>query len=61
MPGGKPAGVRCGNLDDGNLCSLYGTGEYPAVCGNFMPSEEMCGETNGHAMVYLENLEKLTE
>jgi Fe-S-cluster containining protein len=61
MPRGKPAGARCRNLNVDNLCSIYGTREYPAVCENFKPSEEMCGDRNEQAMAYLENLEKLTK
>jgi len=61
MPNGKPAGDRCINLNDENLCSLHRKGEYPSVCGNFMPSMEMCGERNEHAMEYLKNLEAMTK
>ena len=35
MPNGKPAGVRCVQLDDDNLCKLFGTPQRPAVCGDF--------------------------
>jgi len=60
MPGGKPAGVRCLNLDDTNRCRIHGTEHYPRVCKSFSPSPEMCGSTNDHADSYLRELEELT-
>lgn len=61
MSKGKPAGVRCANLTAENFCSVHGTALYPAVCRNFKPSREMCGDTNGHAVRYLTELEELTK
>jgi len=43
MPQGKPAGVRCVQLDDGNLCRIFGLATRPAVCGGLTASPEMCG------------------
>jgi hypothetical protein len=60
MPGGKPAGVRCVQLDEGNLCRLFGSPERPAVCARLRPSVEMCGETAGQALAYLAALERTT-
>lgn len=60
MPEGKPAGIRCRNLDGNNLCRIYGTEHYPKVCHDFKPDLEMCGETNEHAKAFLELLEKET-
>jgi hypothetical protein len=60
MPHGKPAGVRCVQLTDDNLCQLFGLPERPAVCVGLRPSAEMCRETAEEAMVYLSNLEILT-
>lgn len=60
MPNGKPAGIRCCNLDENNLCSIYGKENYPKVCFNFKPDIEMCGDSNEHAKTYLEMLEKET-
>jgi len=60
MPGGKPAGVRCVQLTDDNLCRLFGMPERPPVCIALRPSIEMCGETREEAMAYLERLEQLT-
>ena len=63
MPGGKPAGVRCVQLDDANRCRLFGQPERPPVCGQLMPSLEMCGaheDAGVHALLYLARLETLT-
>ena len=60
MPNGKPAGVRCVQLTDDNLCRLFGLPERPAVCVGLRPSAEMCRETAEKAMVYLSELEILT-
>ncbi len=45
MPNGKPAGVRCVQLDEDNRCRVFGKPERPAFCGGLQPSEEMCGTT----------------
>jgi hypothetical protein len=60
MPDGKPAGVRCVQLTDDNLCKLFGLPERPAVCAGLKPSAEMCGETREEALIYLAELELLT-
>jgi len=60
MPDGKPAGVRCVQLSEGNLCKLFGRPERPAVCVGLRPSAEMCGASAGEAIVYLSELELLT-
>jgi len=61
MPHGKPAGIRCINLDCDNWCTMYATEQYPPVCRNFKSSYEMCGETKEHAETYLKRLEELTK
>ena len=60
MPHGKPAGVRCVQLDAANHCRLFGRPERPAVCGGLRPQAEMCGDSAGHAMQWLARLERLT-
>jgi hypothetical protein len=60
MPEGKPAGVRCVQLTDGNLCRLFGDPRRPAVCSGLRPSVEMCGDSNAAALVYLTLLEERT-
>lgn len=60
MPDGKPAGVRCVQLDDDDACRLFDDPRRPSVCASLMPSGEMCGEHREAAMAYLERLERLT-
>lgn len=60
MPDGKPAGVRCVQLDERNLCRLFGDARRPQVCGGLQPSLEMCGDTREQAMVFLMRLERET-
>ena len=60
MPGGKPAGVRCVQLSDENLCRLFGQPERPAFCASLSPSIEMCGDSAEHAYAYLIDLEYAT-
>ena len=69
MPNGKPAGVRCIQLDTDNRCKIFGRPERPLVCGQLGASHEMCGSVsetgnwvaaNAHAMHYLSQLEVLT-
>ena len=60
MIGGKPAGVRCIHLDLELRCALFGLEERPACCGGLQPSDEMCGETQAHALGWLAALEIAT-
>ncbi|MCA0456240.1 MAG: YkgJ family cysteine cluster protein [Chloroflexi bacterium] len=60
MPNGKPAGVRCVQLTDDNLCKVFGMPERPAVCNRLRPSAEMCGTSTEEALIYLNELEILT-
>jgi hypothetical protein len=60
MPHGKPAGMRCIQLDEHNRCRLFGRPERPAVCGGLQPQAEMCGTSGRHALLYLARLERLT-
>ncbi|RJG05138.1 YkgJ family cysteine cluster protein [Noviherbaspirillum cavernae] len=60
MPSGKPAGVRCVQLDETNRCRIFGKPERPAVCGSLQPSQEMCGDSREHALHYLLRLDELT-
>ncbi|HHU49851.1 MAG: YkgJ family cysteine cluster protein [Caldicoprobacterales bacterium] len=60
MPNGKPAGVRCIQLNEDNMCNLYGRKNRPAVCNSFQPSEEMCGQSAQEAYAYLSRLEEQT-
>ena len=60
MPSGKPAGVRCVQLTEGNLCLLFGDPRRPAFCVGLRPSAEMCGDSAEAAMGYLTLLEERT-
>ena len=60
MPNGKPAGVRCVQLDEAMRCRLFGRPERPAVCSGLQPSQEMCGTTATAAWEHLVRLERAT-
>lgn len=60
MPHGKPAGVRCIQLDPQNLCRIFGHPERPKVCASLQPEPQMCGNSRAAALSYLTELEKLT-
>lgn len=60
MPGGKPAGVRCVNLDAAGLCRLWGGPDYPAVCRGFRPMPDVCGDDAGQALALIAALERAT-
>ncbi len=61
MPQGKPAGVRCANLTDDNLCQLWGKPERPAFCNSLRPEAQMCGASREEALHYLTVLELATK
>ncbi len=66
MPNGKPAGVRCAQLSEGNQCLIFGDPQRPAVCSGLKASAEMCGldanveRTRVHAIKFLDALERAT-
>jgi hypothetical protein len=60
MPEGKPAGVRCVQLDEANSCRIFADPRRPAVCASLEPSHEMCGETREFALYFLNGLEAAT-
>lgn len=60
MPHGKSAGTRCVQLDENNLCKLFGKPERPAVCHQFKACRDVCGKTNQDALDNLTLLESLT-
>jgi uncharacterized protein len=60
MPGGKPAGVPCIQLDHELRCKLFGRPERPSFCIGLQPSPEMCGEAREQAIVWLTSLELAT-
>jgi uncharacterized protein len=60
MPDGKPAGVRCVQLGDDNLCRIFGRPERPQVCSDFQAEPQFCGETTEQALHLITELELLT-
>ncbi|MFW6346186.1 MAG: YkgJ family cysteine cluster protein [Halomonas sp.] len=60
MPDGKPAGVRCVQLDEHNLCRLFGDPRRPALCARFGFDAELCGETRDQALERIAALEVAT-
>jgi hypothetical protein len=60
MPDGKPAGVRCVQLDDEERCRIFADPARPVVCASLKPSPSMCGENRAQALAYLDRLEALT-
>jgi Fe-S-cluster containining protein len=57
MPNGKPAGVRCFNLSDDNLCKIFGDPERPQLCDDFKAGLDVCGKMREEALVLIERLE----
>ncbi len=60
MPNGKPAGVRCIQLNEQNLCKLFGQPERPKVCHQFKACPIICGKTNQEAFDNITELEAIT-
>jgi Fe-S-cluster containining protein len=60
MPNGKPAGIRCIQLNNNNECTLFGNENRPIVCLSLQPSLSMCGQSNEDAFNNLIELEQLT-
>ena len=60
MPGGKPAGLPCPQLDAQRRCRLYGRPERPAVCASLQPEPAMCGHSAADALAWLARLEDAT-
>lgn len=61
MPHGKPAFVRCVQLDDENQCLLFAKPERPSVCVTLQPQLEMCGKSNSDAFHILQEMELRTK
>lgn len=57
MPAGKKAGERCVQLDEGNLCRLFGQPERPRVCADFGAEDWICGTSNAQAIKIISDLE----
>ena len=61
MPEGKPAGVRCIQLDVMNACMLFGLSSRPAVCLGFTAERDMCSNGPVEALRWLTVLEQATK
>lgn len=57
---GKPAGVRCVQLSDANLCMIFGQPERPEVCARLRPEPAMCGSSHAEAIDNIAALEAAT-
>ncbi len=61
MPEGKPAGVRCVNLEpESYRCRLWGLPEYPQACQRFAPEPPVCGSSREEALELITLLERST-
>lgn len=60
MPHGKPAGMRCVQLDDQQRCRIFGHPDRPTVCASLRPHPAMCGDSREQAHAILARLEQLT-
>ncbi len=60
MPRGKPAGVRCVQLDEDQRCRLFGQPTRPAVCAALRPAPELCGHDQGDALRRIAWMERAT-
>tara|TARA_B100000768_G_scaffold169515_1_gene175174 strand:+ start:31 stop:279 length:249 start_codon:yes stop_codon:yes gene_type:complete len=58
-PNGKPAGVRCKNMNNNNVCDIYNTDEYPKVCQKYEAEKEFCGDTFEESEKILKQIMKL--
>ncbi|MEH6451925.1 MAG: YkgJ family cysteine cluster protein [Psychromonas sp.] len=60
MEAGKPAGIRCIQLNELNLCKLFGKAERPQVCSDFKPCPDLCATSNQQALINITELEAIT-
>lgn len=60
MPEGKPAGIRCIQLSNENLCMIFGREDRPLVCSEFDATPDVCGLTNQEALWLITSLEQAT-
>lgn len=60
MPEGKKAGERCVQLDEHNLCLLFGSRDRPLVCSDFKAEPLLCGDTAQQAMQRIAEWEIIT-
>jgi len=61
MENGKLAGVRCIQLNEQNLCRLFGKPERPKVCSDFKACPDLCATSSAQALHNITELELLTD
>lgn len=61
MVNGKKAGERCVQLDENNLCRLFGKKERPQVCSDFEAEPLFCGEDSKQALQRIAEWEIITK
>jgi uncharacterized protein len=61
MPQGKPAGIRCIQLNEDNKCKIFGQSNRPNVCLGLKASKEMCGASFEDAINFITTLEEQTK
>ncbi len=61
MPRGKPAGIRCVQLTEDNICKIYGRAERPDICVSYQATKEFCGTNRSDALRLLYELEQSTK
>jgi len=57
MPEGKPANVRCIQLNENFECKIFNQQDRPQVCADFLPNEDICGSNQSEALKTLGFLE----
>ncbi|WP_313312558.1 YkgJ family cysteine cluster protein [Pulveribacter sp.] len=60
MPRGKPAGVRCVQLDDHDRCLVFGQPTRPAVCASLRPHPGLCRASRAEALAHIAWMERAT-
>jgi Fe-S-cluster containining protein len=60
MPQGKPAGVRCVQLDEQYRCKLFTDPGRPALCAQFIAEPAVCGDNREQALALITILEEVT-
>ena len=61
MPNGKLAGQVCVQLTADNQCKIFDQPERPAVCLQFTPVSDVCGDNRLQALENLMRMENATK
>ena len=61
MQNGKAAGEVCVQLTENNQCKIFGQPQRPAVCLDFLPTFDVCGENREQALSNITHLENATK